>query len=233
MQKMFDVIIPIRSKSKELKNKNILPFSGKTILVNYTIKKLLNLKKIRRVYVLTDSQKYKNILIKNRKVDSNYLRKSKYSEADSNVNDLIDDFILNYYPYKNNQNLLLLQVTSPTLSVNEINNTLKFIKKNNLKSLMHVCNVIQSPYEIIEKKKGKKWNFLIKRRIINRQNYNRIFQYITGSLFFFDTNFFKKYKKIYNTKTTLYLVDKINFIDIDDKFTFEIAKKIANLKTRK
>ncbi len=230
---MFDVIIPIRSKSKELKNKNILPFSGKTILVNYTIKKLLNLKKIRRVYVLTDSQKYKNILIKNRKVDSNYLRKSKYSEADSNVNDLIDDFILNYYPYKNNQNLLLLQVTSPTLSVNEINNTLKFIKKNNLKSLMHVCNVIQSPYEIIEKKKGKKWNFLIKRRIINRQNYNRIFQYITGSLFFFDTNFFKKYKKIYNTKTTLYLVDKINFIDIDDKFTFEIAKKIANLKTRK
>lgn len=233
MQKMFDVIIPIRSKSKELKNKNILPFSGKTILVNYTIKKLLNLKKIRRVYVLTDSKKYKNILIKNRKVDSNYLRKRKYSEADSNVNDLIDDFILNYYPYKNNQNLLLLQVTSPTLSVKEINNTLKFIKKNNLKSLMHVCNVIQSPYEIIEKKKGKKWNFLIKRRIINRQNYNRIFQYITGSLFFFDTNFFKKYKKIYNAKTTLYLVDKINFIDIDDKFTFEIAKKIANLKTRK
>mgnify|MGYP001412881337 FL=1 len=233
MQKMFDVIIPIRSKSKELKNKNILPFSGKTILVNYTIKKLLNLKKIRRVYVLTDSKKYKNILIKNRKVDSNYLRKRKYSEADSNVNDLIDDFILNYYPYKNNQNLLLLQVTSPTLSVNEINKTLKFIKKNNLKSLMHVCNVIQSPYEIIEKKKGKKWNFLIKRRIINRQNYNRIFQYITGSLFFFDTNFFKKYKKIYNAKTTLYLVDKINFIDIDDKFTFEIAKKIANLKTRK
>ena len=33
MQKMFDVIIPIRSKSKELKNKNILPFSGKTILL--------------------------------------------------------------------------------------------------------------------------------------------------------------------------------------------------------
>ena len=40
-------------------------------------------------------------------------------------------------------------------------------------------------------------------------------------MFFFDTNFFKKYKKIYNAKTTLYLVDKINFIDIDDKFTFE------------
>jgi len=160
------------------------------------------------------------------------LRKKEHSEEGSSINDLINDFILHYYPYENNQNLLLLQATSPTLSINEINNTLKFIKKNNLKSLMHVCNVIESPYEIIEKKKEKKWKFLIKKRIINRQNYNRVFQYITGSLFFFDVNFFKKYKKIYNLKTTLYVVDKINFIDIDNKLTFEIAKKIVNLKIR-
>ena len=159
MQKIFDVIIPIRSRSKELKNKNILPFLGKTILVNYTIKKLLNLKGIRRIYVLTDSEKYKNKLIKNRKVDRNYLRKKKHSEEGSSINDLINDFILHYYPYENNQNLLLLQATSPTLSINEINNTLKFIKKNNLKSLMHVCNVIESPYEIIEKKRKKNGNF--------------------------------------------------------------------------
>ena len=149
MLKIFDVIIPIRSKSKELKNKNILPFLGKTILVNYTIKKLLNIKEIRKIYVLTDSEKYKNKLIKHRKVDSNYLRKKEFSEEDSSINDLINDFILDYYPFKNNQNLLLLQVTSPTLSIDEINNTLKFIKKNNLKSLMHVCNVIENPYEII------------------------------------------------------------------------------------
>tara|TARA_B100000989_G_C19528054_1_gene468027 strand:- start:1038 stop:1739 length:702 start_codon:yes stop_codon:yes gene_type:complete len=232
MLKIFDVIIPIRSKSKELKNKNILPFLGKTILVNYTIKKLLNIKEIRKIYVLTDSEKYKNKLIKHRKVDSNYLRKKEFSEEDSSINDLINDFILDYYPFKNNQNLLLLQVTSPTLSIDEINNTLKFIKKNNLKSLMHVCNVIENPYEIIEKKKKKKWKFLIKKRIINRQNYNRVFQYITGSLFFFNMSFFKKYKKIYNLKTTLYVVDKINFIDIDNKLTFEIAKKIVNLKIR-
>ena len=233
MQKVFDVIIPIRSKSRGLKNKNILPFSGKTILVNYTIKKLLNIKEIRRIYVLTDSENYKKKLVKHRKVDSSYLRKKKYSEVNSKINDLINDFILHYYPFKNNQNLLILQVTSPTLSINEINRTLKFIKKKKPKSLMHVCNVVESPYEIIEKKNEKKWNFFIKKRVVNRQNYTRVFQYITGSLFFFDTNFFKQYRKIYNLKTTLYLVDKINFIDIDDKLTFEIAKKIVNLKIRK
>ena len=78
--------------------------------------------------------------------------------------------------------------------------------------------------KLLKKKMKKKWNFFIKKRVVNRQNYTRVFQYITGSLFFFDTNFFKQYRKIYNLKTTLYLVDKINFIDIDDKLTFEIAK---------
>ena len=130
---MFDVIIPIRSKSKGLKNKNILPFLGKTILVNHTIKKLINIKSIRRIYVLTDSEKYKKKFIKHRKVDTNYLRKKEYSEANSKINDLINDFILNYYPFKNNQNLVLLQVTSPTLSINEINKTLEFIKNKKIK----------------------------------------------------------------------------------------------------
>ena len=92
-------------------------------------------------------------------MDSSYLRKKKYSEVNSKINDLINDFILHYYPFKNNQNLLILQVTSPTLSINEINRTLKFIKKKKPKSLMHVCNVVESPYEIIEKKNEKKMEF--------------------------------------------------------------------------
>ena len=71
-------------------------------------------------------------------MDSNYLRKKKYSEVNSKINDLINDFILHYYPFKNNQNLLILQVTSPTLSIKEINRTLKFIKKKKTK-ISHAC----------------------------------------------------------------------------------------------
>ena len=89
---------------------------------------------------------------------------------------------------------------------------------------MHVVPVLENPYEIIEKiKKG--WKFLIKKRLINRQNYLRQFFFITGSLFFFTKNFFKKNKKIYNSSSKYYIVDRINFIDIDDKFTFELVKK--------
>ena len=82
------------------------------------------------------------------------------------------------------------------------------------------------------KKKNKKWSFLINKRLINRQNYMRKFFFITGSLFFFKKNFYQRYKEIYNLQSKFYVVDRINFIDIDDKFTFELAKKNINLKTR-
>ena len=58
------------------------------------------------------------------------------------------------------------------------------------------------------------------------------FYFITGSLWFFTKKFFLKYKKFYNKKSYAYKIDKINFVDIDTMFDFEIAKKLTNLKIR-
>ena len=44
--------------------------------------------------------------------------------------------------------------------------------------------------------------------------------------------FFNKGRKIITKNTHPFEIDRINFIDIDDKFTFELAKKIEDLKTR-
>ena len=44
---MFEAIIPLRSKSRGLKNKNILLFKKRVNLVNFTIKKLLDIKRSR------------------------------------------------------------------------------------------------------------------------------------------------------------------------------------------
>ena len=51
-------------------------------------------------------------------------------------------------------------------------------------------------------------------------------------MFFFTRNFFNKRKTIISKNTFPYEIDRLNFIDIDDKFTFELAKKVENLKTR-
>ena len=228
---MFEAIIPLRSKSRGLKNKNILLFKKRVNLVNSTIKKLLDIKKIKKIYILTDSEFYKKKIIKNKKIDTKYKRIKKLSTSDSKIDDLVDNFLRFYNNEKKNTKFLLFQVTSPVLRKNEILDTLKFIQSKNLSSLMHVTKVLESPYEIIEKKKNK-WSYLLGKRVVNRQNYINEYMFITGSMFFFTRNFFNKRKKIINKNTFPYEIDRLNFVDIDDKFTFELAKKLENLKIR-
>ena len=228
---MFEAIIPLRSKSRGLKNKNILLFKKRVNLVNFTIKKLLDIKKINKIYVLTDSTFYKKKIINHKKIDTSYKRTRKLSTANSKIDDLIDDFLNFYNNEKQNTKFLLFQVTSPVLKKGEIIRSLKFIQSKKLNSLMHVTKVLESPYEIIEKKKNK-WNYLLGKRIVNRQNYLNKYLFITGSMFFFTRNFFNKRKKIITENTFPYEIDRINFVDIDDKFTFELAKKVENINTR-
>tara|TARA_E500000178_G_scaffold335211_1_gene371866 strand:+ start:344 stop:1033 length:690 start_codon:yes stop_codon:yes gene_type:complete len=228
---MFEAIIPLRSKSRGLKNKNILLFKNRLNLVNFTIKKLIGLKQIRKIYILTDSEFYKKKIIKNKKIDLGYIRNKALSSNNSKIDDLIQDFLTNYNKEKINNNFLLFQVTSPMLYKREIIKTLNFIKAKKIFSLMHVTKVLENPHEVIQMKK-RKWNYLMKKRVVNRQNYDGKFLFITGSLFFFTRSFFKKNKTLISKKTFPFEIDRINFIDIDDKFTFELAKKIANTKTR-
>lgn len=226
---IFDVIIPIRAKSKGLVNKNIKNFINDRHLTNHLLNKIIKFKKINKIYVITDSDYYKKSLLKNEKINSNFKRPPKYSRDNSKIDDLIRYFLKKKPEIKNN--ILLMQSTSPLLSKHEINRTLKFIENNKYQSLIHVCKTFESPYEMI-KNKGKNWDYLMGNKVLNRQNYKNKFYYITGSLTFFTKKFFKKNKTVYNSKSYAFKIDRINFVDIDDELSFEIAKKLYKLRIR-
>ena len=227
---MFDVVIPIRSGSKEIKNKNIKKFNRDN-LTNLLLKKIINLKDINRIFILTDSTDYKKKIIKHKKINTEYIRLKKHSADNSIIYELVNHFLkwLDIKKYKT-EKILLLQVTSPLLHKNEISKTISFIKQKKINSLFHVSEMIEHPYECIKGFK-KKWSPIIKNNKVNRQNFDS-FYFITGSLWFFTKKFFLKYKKFYNKKSYAYKIDKINFVDIDTMFDFEIAKKLTNLKIR-
>lgn len=228
---MFDVIIPIRSGSTGLKNKNILQFSG-DYLVNFLIKKIIRIKLIRRIFILTDSEIYKKKIFYHKKINLEYIRPKSLSKKNSLAVDLIDHFIKWSDKKKFNlSNILLMQVTSPLLNKNEIVKTLNFINKNKIQSLFHVSETLEHPNHIIKGCKNSWKNLINNYKPKNRQDFIKYY-FITGSTYFFKKNFFLKYKRPFNNKSYAFKVDKINFVDIDTKFEFEIAKKLINNKIR-
>ena len=120
---MFEAIIPLRSKSRGLKNKNILLFKKRVNLVNFTIKKLIDIKKIKKIYILTDSEFYKKIIIKNKKIDTKYKRIKKLSTSDSKIDDLIDP------------------------RMNTVSSILKHVHKSTIETAYTIMN---GEYEVIE-----------------------------------------------------------------------------------
>lgn len=226
---MFDVIIPLRSGSKGIKNKNIKNFNGEN-LANFTIKKLINIKHIRNIFILTDSQFYKKKIIKNKKVKLDYPRPNKLSKDNSSINDVVIDFLKwskNKYDIKK---VLFFHVTCPLISIKEIKKTINFIKRKKVNSLVHVSEVMEHPYECIDKL-GTNWKFVKENLVANRQNYKKYF-FITGSMYYFTRKFLLKNKRMYNKSSFAYEVDKINFVDINTQLDFEIAKALLKFRIR-
>tara|TARA_B100001250_G_C19808698_1_gene794714 strand:- start:2652 stop:3335 length:684 start_codon:yes stop_codon:yes gene_type:complete len=226
---MFDAIIPLRSGSKGIKDKNLIKFQGE-LLVNFTLKKILKIKEIRKIFILTDSIAYKKKILKHKKIDLSYIRPNKLSKDNSKINDLIYNFIKWSEGKFDINRVLFFQVTNPLISLNEINKSVSFIKKKKIESLIHVSEMLEPPYECVNKL-GKNWKLLSKKQITNRQNFKKFF-FITGSMYFFTKKFFLKYKKMYNSKSYAYEVDKINFVDINTSFDYEIAKLLYKKKYR-
>ena len=226
---MFDVVIPLRSGSKGIKNKNIKKFHGDS-LVNYTLKKLLKIKDVKNIFVLTDSDSYKKKIIKNKKINLTYPRPKRISGDNASINHVVINF-LNWSKKKYDiKKILFFHVTCPLISIKEIKKTINFIKKNKFESLIHVTEAMEHPYECIDGT-GTNWKYVKEFNGVNRQNYKKFF-FITGSMYYFTKNFVLKNKRMYNKSSYAYQVDKINFVDINTKFDFELAKSLKNFKIR-
>ena len=123
-------MIPARSGSKEIPNKNIKEIRGVPLLA-YSIKYALRSKIIDKVIVSTDSKKYLNIA-KKYKAEVPYLRKKILSKDD--VTDypvIIDALIRCEKIYKKMYNyVVLLRPTSPFREKGLIESSYQLLKKN-------------------------------------------------------------------------------------------------------
>ena len=133
-------IIPARSKSKRIKNKNIIKFKNKP-LIAHTILHSLRSKYVSRTIVSTDSMKYAKISIKYG-AEAPFLRPKKISKDKSTDLECFNH-CLNYLKKKENYTpdiIVHLRPTYPKREKNLIDNCVKALLKNkNAYLLKTIC----------------------------------------------------------------------------------------------
>lgn len=211
-------IIPARSGSIGLKNKNITLFLGKPLLA-HSINFAKKLKFIDKILLSTDSKKYKKIGIKYG-AEVPFLRSKKASQSNSMEEDVLEDIRkkLNKNKSKLPDYVLWLRPTCPLRDIGNYEAAYKKFKK--LKK--SVCVVSQTDPRIFVAKNKKliPLNSIFKKKsMARRQDCEPAYKIFYGEFF--------KFPKKYNQK---FLGNQVFFVEQDDLCNIDIdTKKQMNI----
>ena len=151
IKKKILAIIPARSGSKGIKNKNIIKINGKP-LVFYTIKNAKNSTMISDLIGSTDSKKIKKIFEKY-KVEIPFLRPKKLSTDKSLIIETLIFCLkkMEKIKQKKYDYIVLLQPTAPNRTKNEIDNCINKIIRTKADSLISL-SPLDEPHPLKLKK---------------------------------------------------------------------------------
>ena len=167
-------IIPARSGSTGIKNKNIIKINNKECF-RYTLEPSIE-SKIDKIFFSTDSSEYlklyKKYCDKNKDVTFDYLRSSDISQKLSPATEYMHDCIrfLELQGYKI-LNFIILQPTSLFRTHTQMNSVIEQHKKNPLLNIKSVSPTTQTPYYMMYENK----EMVIKHSFKNRQEHRKTF----------------------------------------------------------
>ncbi len=236
--KDLTILIPVKSESTRLKNKNLKKINGFSLL-----EKKINICKetnIGQIEVSTNSKLIKNIC-KKKGINEIRMRPNKYSSPRASLISVILDFLRDKIKNKKpiSKYLAILPVTNPFVSKRSIVEAYRLIKDN--KKINSVVSITQSnihPLLFIDlKKKIKfdKFNLIKKLNGSFNQSQYRPKTYIeSAAIRITKINFFLKYINNKDPKFSVKPYDRKNSLpviisfkeshDINTKFDFEVAK---------
>ena len=217
-------IIPARSGSKGLKDKNIKLFNGKP-LIAYTIEAAKKSKLFDEIFVSTDSAEYASVA---REWGANvpFLRNKELATDTASSWDVVKDSIINYKKEgKEFETVALLQPTSPLRNSDDIVNGYKLLIEKEANAIVGVCEVDHSPlWSNVLPVDDSLDNFL-DQNVINapRQSLPTYFR-INGAIYIVGINYLLATDNLYKDKSYALKMSKEHSIDIDDEMDFIIAE---------
>ena len=225
-------IIPARSGSRGLKDKNIKKIKGKTLIEIACIVALKS-KLFEDVIVSTDSPSYlKNV--KKQVSTSEYLRPKKLATKNTTDLEVIQYEMKRYSKIlkKDYDFVCVLQPTSPLRTSKHLIQCFNKVKKNNYDALWTVSQIdrkFNSIKQLVLDDDILKYHHPNGSQFTSRQNLEDT--YIrNGVAYFYSFDAIYKYKRVLPEKSG-YLIIKDRIVNIDTKEDFDLAKKyFKNIK---
>lgn len=213
-------IIPARSGSKGLKDKNIIPLNGKPLLA-YSIEAALQVDFFERVIVSTDSEDYASI---SKQYGAEVMmRGESLSNDKATTYDVIADFLERFGTQTDY--FVLLQPTSPMRTSKHIKEAVELFESNMDKydflvsmTESHMAGVLVKPIEEDLSLKHFDTDFSTYRR----QSYKDYSP--NGAIFIAKQQAYLKNKHFFGSKAMAYIMNKKDSIDIDDRVDYKLAE---------
>lgn len=227
--KRFLAIIPARSGSKGLKDKNIKNLNGKP-LIAHTIEAANQSGVFNDIVVSTDSEEYANISI-DHGATVPFLRPAEMaSDSSSSIDTII--YTINQLKKGNisYDYFVLLQPTSPLRDAKDIKNAINLLFERKALSLVSVCKTEHSPLIMNTLNKSLAMDNFLSNEFNKRRQELPEYYRVNGAIYLSEVKHFLQCKNFYNKGSFAYVMDQKNSIDIDSEIDFELAKILMKYK---
>jgi CMP-N,N'-diacetyllegionaminic acid synthase len=216
-------IIPARSGSKGLKDKNIKMLCDKP-LIAYSIEAALDSCCFDEVMVSTDSENYAEIA-KAYGANVPFLRSDDMSSDTASSWDTVNEVLEKYQ--KNGETFdtfCLLQPTSPLRTAGDIQSAYDLFYEKASFSVVSVCEAEHSPLWCGQLPDTHEFdNFIDENNIKRRQAFGKYYR-LNGAIYIVDVKRFSTDRFLYQKGSYAYIMQQYQSVDIDTDIDFQFAE---------
>ena len=220
-------IIPARSGSKGVKDKNIKDLCGKPLMA-YTIEAALESGEFEEVMVSTDSEKYAEIA-KACGAKVPFLRSDKTSSDTASSWDMIEEVLKKYREIgREFDTFCLLQPTSPLRGAEDIKKAYDLYRKKAEFAVISVCEAEHSPLWCGHLPDSREFVDFIDREGMNQRQAGGTFYRLNGAIYIINAEKFKYDRFFYRKGSYAYVMPQNRSVDIDTEIDYKIAELLMN-----
>jgi CMP-N,N'-diacetyllegionaminic acid synthase len=225
-------IIPARSGSKGVKDKNICLLVDKPLMA-HTILAAKEADLFNEIFVSTDSLRYADIA-KQYGASVPFLRDPLLATDTASSWEVVKNALMQYKNIGCDFDIaIVLQPTSPLRIADDIRNAFDMYQEKKANAIVSVCEVDHSPLWSNTLPKDNSLVNFIREDIRNkpRQLLEKYYR-INGALYIVNIDYLIEYNDIYHDNCFAYIMPKKRSIDIDDEIDFMLGEIVLGFSQK-